>query len=279
MKKTNLRNPDQIAGIDKNLFEQIGIQHNLAVRYILQNLDSRNGEELEHKMNALLKQAIPLEYKIYEESGVALDSNYMKMVMQDESPDYAGYVDGLKISGSLRKFLHELIELFSRSLPIYQFESILLLLGNNAAKNLQQNDLIIFLCSISVAKYSARLWCPENLGGEDAFRYLKNNPSNWNSIQNDVTISLTASTPVKYSTTLSFPGGTGSGISYRKRWNWGKIVLADALGVVSGAVSSVISSGGASALPNPALGGLPTAGAVGLVSGASASGGSAIGQS
>lgn len=55
------------------------------------------------------------------------------------------------------------------------------------------------------------------------------------------------------------------------RWSWKSIILSDAIGILGGAIASVVDSGGASALPNPLLGGVPTASVVGLVVGATAS--------
>lgn len=47
--------------------------------------------------------------------------------------------------------------------------------------------------------------------------------------------------------------------------------MADATGMLSGVAANIVATGGAGAIPNPALGGMPTAGAVGLITGAGAS--------
>lgn len=279
MKKTALKKPQLPSGLDRSLFEQIGINHNLAVRYLLQNINPQAGEEERHeKMSALLKHILPLEYKIYEESGGPADHAYTQMVAQ-ESPDYIAYVNSLKLSAAMKNFLIRMIDLADEGLPLFIFESRLHDLENSAAKTLNGTELVILLCALSVARYSARLWYPEKMGGEDAFRYLRNDRVNWNAIQNDLTITLSASSTVKYSTKLSFPGDTGeSNIQKRRRIKWGKVILADAVGLVGGALSSMVATGGASALPNPALGGMPTASAAGLVSAATNSTASAVGQ-
>jgi hypothetical protein len=62
------------------------------------------------------------------------------------------------------------------------------------------------------------------------------------------------------------------------RWCGWCVVLADAAGVVAGAGASLAATGGAAAIPNPALGGLPTASVVGVVVGLGASAQRAIGQ-
>lgn len=101
---------------------------------------------------------------------------------------------------------------------------------------------------IRVAKSSVELWFPKELGG-----------LGYNEI-------LTAKISNKR-------------IDLRKNWftRWvdsnafGKFIISDAVGAVAGVATSLVSSGGATAIPNPALGGIPTAGVVGIISGASTS--------
>jgi len=50
-----------------------------------------------------------------------------------------------------------------------------------------------------------------------------------------------------------------------------KFMMADATGLLTSASVSVVATGGLSAVPNPLLGGLPTASVVGLIGGAGAS--------
>lgn len=94
----------------------------------------------------------------------------------------------------------------------------------------------------SVAKYSTRLWYPESWGGEEGIKYLN---GEFNSLQ--------------------FRG-----------INWGKVVLSDALGIVSGATTAVVAGGGTAALP--LCGGIPCASVLGLISGATGSAYSILGQ-
>lgn len=63
------------------------------------------------------------------------------------------------------------------------------------------------------------------------------------------------------------------------RFGWGKFFLTDAVCCVAAAATSVVDSGGLSAVPNPALGGLPTAGVVGVIGGLGGSAAYAIGAS
>lgn len=54
-------------------------------------------------------------------------------------------------------------------------------------------------------------------------------------------------------------------------WKPFKFKLSDATGLLAGAASSVVASGGLTAVLNPAFGGLPTASVLGLISGGAAS--------
>lgn len=99
------------------------------------------------------------------------------------------------------------------------------------------NEVDLYFYYLAVVKHSAKYWLPTNRGGEGGTDGI---------------------TPA---------GGSA-------RIIWGKVIGADALGVLTGAANSLIASGGASAIPNPAFGGIPTAGVIGAVTGASASLGS-----
>ena len=101
---------------------------------------------------------------------------------------------------------------------------------------------------IRVAKSSVELWFPTDLGG-----------LGYNEI---LTLKISSNR-----------------ISMRKNWfmkwvessEFGTFIISDAVGAVAAVGASLVSSGGATAIPNPALGGIPTAGVVGLIYGASAS--------
>lgn len=98
---------------------------------------------------------------------------------------------------------------------------------------------------IRVVKSSVELWFPRNLGGLG---------------YNEILSAKISNTKIKL----------------RKNWitrwvsskKFGKFIISDAVGAVAGVATSLVSSGGATAIPNPLLGGIPTAGVVGVISGA-----------
>lgn len=67
---------------------------------------------------------------------------------------------------------------------------------------------------------------------------------------------------------LSLTNSITNKIQLQTRWNPFKTVMTDVTCMVGAAVTSVIATGGASAIPNPLLGGLPTASAIAVVAGA-----------
>lgn len=95
---------------------------------------------------------------------------------------------------------------------------------------------------LSVIKYSSKLWMTSEQGGENGLSLIK--------------FSL---------------GSDSSGDSLLRRAPGWKIFMIDAVGCVGSAASSVAATGGASAVPNPLFGGLPTASVVGVIMGATAS--------
>lgn len=96
------------------------------------------------------------------------------------------------------------------------------------------NEVDLYFYYLAVIKHSAKYWLPTSLGGEGG------------------------------SDGITPAGGSA-------RIIWGQVIGADAIGVLSGAAANLIATGGAGAIPNPLLGGVPTAGAVGVVVGAGAS--------
>jgi hypothetical protein len=64
---------------------------------------------------------------------------------------------------------------------------------------------------------------------------------------------------------LTFTNSITNKIQLQTRWNPFKTVMTDATCMVGAAVTSVIAIGGASSIPNPLLGGIPTASAISIV--------------
>jgi hypothetical protein len=120
-------------------------------------------------------------------------------------------------------------------------------LAGEASSSIPANELDLYYYFLATVKYSAQLWLPQNMGGEYAITMIPGFGS-------------------------SNGGGTVSAI------NWGKVLCADALGCVTAAASSLVASGGASAIPNPLFGGIPTAGVIGAIGGVGGSAGSLLSQ-
>ncbi len=107
---------------------------------------------------------------------------------------------------------------------------------------LNQDDLVYFGAMVDVATYSTELWMGSTYGGLNKYSEFQNILDNL----------------------------CNGSVQYRGFWS--NIILSDAAGMLTGVAGSLVATGGGSALPNPFLGGMPTAGAVGLVVGAGANG-------
>jgi hypothetical protein len=227
------------------LYEKIGVAHNQGVKYVLENTRELPEENALHQhIHSLLKTGIPDYYRIFEENNRPEDLAYLK-ILENESPDYKKHINNLNLSSDLIFFVNKTIDLTAVELPYEEFDKALEGIEREAFDMLSEKDLVIFFSTTSVFRYSTKLWYPESMGGEDGLKYLK---------------------------------VAKLGESVQSRTTWWKIITADGVGMVGGALNSLISTGGASAIPNPLLGGVPTAGAVAVIGGAVASGNMAIGQ-
>lgn len=111
--------------------------------------------------------------------------------------------------------------------------------------NLTNNtDIMYFGSMVDVALHSVAFWSPSSNGGNNGYYNFSN------------------------STALLCAGMANDQVGFRI--DWGKVFSADAVGVIAGATRAVLSNP-ALAVPNPALGGIPTAGVVGVVSGVASS--------
>ena len=93
-----------------------------------------------------------------------------------------------------------------------------------------------------VGYHSCELWMPINLGGMGYFKLLKE---------------------------INFRNCNATKV-YSRTW-FCETFLTDMVGTVAGATSAVVATGGAAAIPNPAFGGMPTAGVIGVIQGVAAS--------
>lgn len=158
--------------------------------------------------------------------------------------DYKQQIDSLGLSSQLTLKLKGLIDILDGidgSKDVSEIQAIICNYYQQNNSNLSEDDLVLFGAMVDVSIYSTELWLDSELGGLNKYSYFQN-----------ILVSMCDD-------------------SLQSRWTWGGIIGADATGIVTGAVNAVISSGGAAAVPNPALGGLPTASVIGLVTGAGAS--------
>lgn len=208
--------------IDKKQFEEIGIKHNFAVKHMLENTDKHpTKENIVKYVYSGLKYILPEEYQIFTQYGSPIDFNYSDMIIYNRNPDFNTYLYNLGISDNLKKLLVQMSELTLKELPLNELEVGLYEIEIYGYNILNEADLVVLLSATSVARYSAKFWYPESLGGEGGMKYLSNN-------------------------TLQSRG-----------FNWGALITVDAVGVVAGAAGALIGTGGAAALP--LCGGVPCA--------------------
>ncbi len=124
-------------------------------------------------------------------------------------------------------------------------------------------DKVHFGIFVDVMISSAVFWSPIELGGYNGRDIYMN------VIENNCQISVN-------STVVDSRGIWGSFKEWAMSTAAGEFVLSDAAGAVTGCAVSLVQTGGATAIPNPAFGGIPTAGVVGVIAGAGASINSAI---
>lgn len=237
--ETSLNVPD----FDREVFEEVGVMHNKALKHALENapvdLPKNEARKFAHSQ---LKISLPEAYKAFEDAEFPVDQNFER-VLVSSNPDFISYFEeNPNLSIPLKKYLIEMSEVILADLPIKEVNTQLNKLEDAAEKELTIEDLSVLFSSTSVAKYSTQFWYPESRGGEYGIKYL------------------------------------GRKNLELRKINWGKVILSDAAGVVVAAAGSVATSGGLTALPNPVLGGLPTASLWGVFGGASASIQSGINQ-
>lgn len=112
---------------------------------------------------------------------------------------------------------------------------------------LSNDELVYFGTMTEVAMFSAELWQSSYFGGQGKHSEFQN-------VLNNL---------------------CGESVQIRSIC-WSCIILADATGAVSAAATSLVASGGASAIPNPLFGGIPTAGVIAVIGGAGMSIGKAL---
>jgi len=271
--------PDSSKIVDKDLFKSIGIKHNLAVKYVFEHVDllNINPDSVTSVTESLIKEVLPSESKIFQSSKISLDQ-IKKSINVGAKPDFKNDVSKLSISRDLKNRMYILFDLVAANLAIPEFESKLDNLENDAINNLDQKELSAFLPATSIARYSARLWTPVEKGGEN--KGLNNSLNGKNKVQlREYDFSYWTFGFEYYFDDID--QGDDPIVKAQKQSIspfWGELIGWDVSAGFAAAATSLIASGGLSAVPNPALGGVPTAGAIALFSGGFASAGYAFRQ-
>jgi hypothetical protein len=162
------------------------------------------------------------------------------------------YIDSININSNVKIKIIELNNLIlqmDENSDVGEIQNLVCQYYQQQSIGLTGNDKLFFDIFCDVAYHSCEFWLPTDKGGENYAKKLS-----------DI---ITDNCESK----LDF------------RFGWGKFFLIDAVSAVAGAIASVAESGGLSAVPNPALGGLPTASVVAVVVGLGASISYAIGAS
>ena len=168
--------------------------------------------------------------------------------------DNYSFIDSLNVSSLLKSKIHGFAGLLDTILceqPVINLKNTVNNYYYSNLNELNQNEIILFGSMIDVALSSIDFWSDSSIGGENMIRYFKTRIDQ-------------ICPPI-----------------INNRWGgikWGKVFLSDAAGIIGGATRAVVASGGAAALPNPAFGGIPSAGIAGLVGGATSSCVSVINQ-
>lgn len=168
--------------------------------------------------------------------------------------DNYSFIDSFNVSSLLKSKIHGFAGLLDTILCEQPLINLTNTVNNYYYSNLNglsQNEIILFGSMIDVAFSSIDFWSDSSVGGSNKLNYFRNRIDQ-------------ICPPI-----------------INKRWGgikWGKVFLSDATGIIGGATRAIVASGGAAALPNPAFGGIPSAGIAGLVGGATSSCVSVINQ-
>jgi hypothetical protein len=216
----------------ENPYDKVGEMHNEAVKYVLQNLEEAPAsDEVYQTVINTLKGKYSEEYF---ENIPNLPNNNIYEHLRNE----------MKSKFSAEFFAEiESMETFMKTTPnvTQVWENVATKVNSANGTISDETERMYYYHFLSVIKYSSKLWMTTEQGGENGLSLIKFSSDN---------------------------GKSGDSLLRVPGW---KIFLADAAGCVAGAAGSVAATGGASAIPNPALGGLPTASLVGVIAGAGAS--------
>lgn len=232
-------NVTKLPSIDK--YRIIGQEHNRVIKLVFNELDLTENDKIGSSsyIHNRIKMAIPTEFNEYQKTNISDKFHFHKMIASGNIPTNDEFLNDICNSELLKKLIRDLVLAVSEgNQNISELNNKITEIEKIGIKNLDEADLHILLSATSIGMYSSKLWYPESLGGEEYFK--------------EIILSNRLNTSLR-------------GI------NWGKLAGHDVIGAVAGAAGALIASGGAAAVPNPLLGGMPTAGAYALVSGGFAS--------
>lgn len=140
------------------------------------------------------------------------------------------------------------------------------------------HDEFVIFTFLKIAYYSNQLWTIP----DDIYGFRENLLQERTAGGAGGSMVLDPASPSGWSYCSGGGGGGGGGdpnspwSSEFWRWRAAKYFMIDAAGATTAAATSLVASGGLSAAPNPALGGVPTAGAIAVIGGIGSSGGSVL---
>jgi len=132
---------------------------------------------------------------------------------------------------------------------VYDAQQLMCEYYDDHVGSLNSSDQVQFGMMVDVARNSCELWLPTSLGGQNKY-------AEFQSILNSLCFNNSNIEP--------------------RWWDWGAIIGVDYVSAIGAVATSLVASGGAFAIPNPAFGGIPTAGVIGLIGGAVGSIGKAM---
>lgn len=199
--------PNEIEFI--NPMEQIGVQHNDDLKYILENLE---GIPERGSIKPAIEKVLKTKY---------ISDNQLKSVSTglSEIPDFPesideldlySWVENFNVSRELKDKLKETLDILSLDYELQELLKILSQKELEAANFFSGTELNAYYSHLAVAKKSAFFWAPESEGGLNGIQYLE--VENLKSVQ---------------------------------RVNWWKVLGCDCVGGVMGTVMSANPLGGA----------------------------------
>lgn len=243
-------------------FEKIeeGKMHNYLMQFIVSNwsICSKDSIGMSNEYKRILfskSNEICAKYNFniseYEKIVESIDYGNIYSIVNNFDVEPENIVNNLIISDVLKaklNQLNEIINTISNTENVEQIQNSILIFYINNQFDLNNLELKLFGAYVDVAMHSTKFWLPIYAGGENKLSELFSH----------------------------LEGNCRSNNNQLRKIHWGKLICIDALTTVSTAALSIVNSGGGAALPNPLLGGLPTAGLAGVIGGIAGSGTYAI---